>query len=291
MNIDMILRALEHNTGRFPREALEAAIEQREKITPHLLAILEQAIEDIDHIVEDEAYMAHLYAFFLLAQFREERAYPLIVEFFSIPGEVTLEVTSDFVTESLGRVLASVSGGDMGPMRSLAENPALNGYVRSAALGGMVCLVAEGVKPREEVVAYFRSLFRGKLERTYSHIWDGLVSWSTTLYPEELMPEIHQVFADDLIDELFIDLNWIDQVMAEGKAATLERMRDSRHRQFIEDTIAEMEWWACFEETTPPPPSVQVAPKPVSRKKKIGRNVPCPCGSGRKYKHCCGKRR
>ena len=23
---------------------------------------------------------------------------------------------------------------------------------------------------------------------------------------------------------------------------------------------------------------------------KIGRNDPCPCGSGRKYKHCCGKK-
>ena len=25
------------------------------------------------------------------------------------------------------------------------------------------------------------------------------------------------------------------------------------------------------------------------KKKKIGRNDPCPCGSGLKYKHCCGK--
>lgn len=23
--------------------------------------------------------------------------------------------------------------------------------------------------------------------------------------------------------------------------------------------------------------------------KKIGRNDPCPCGSGQKYKHCCGR--
>lgn len=23
--------------------------------------------------------------------------------------------------------------------------------------------------------------------------------------------------------------------------------------------------------------------------KKIGRNAPCPCGSGKKYKRCCGK--
>jgi preprotein translocase subunit SecA len=22
--------------------------------------------------------------------------------------------------------------------------------------------------------------------------------------------------------------------------------------------------------------------------KKVGRNEPCPCGSGKKYKHCCG---
>lgn len=29
--------------------------------------------------------------------------------------------------------------------------------------------------------------------------------------------------------------------------------------------------------------------KDISSKKKIGRNDPCPCGSGLKYKHCCGK--
>jgi preprotein translocase subunit SecA len=28
---------------------------------------------------------------------------------------------------------------------------------------------------------------------------------------------------------------------------------------------------------------------PVKREKKIGRNDPCPCGSGKKYKKCCGK--
>lgn len=31
--------------------------------------------------------------------------------------------------------------------------------------------------------------------------------------------------------------------------------------------------------------------KPVVKGKKIGRNDPCPCGSGKKYKNCCGKNR
>ncbi len=30
--------------------------------------------------------------------------------------------------------------------------------------------------------------------------------------------------------------------------------------------------------------------KPVARENKIGRNDPCPCGSGKKYKHCCLER-
>jgi preprotein translocase subunit SecA len=29
-------------------------------------------------------------------------------------------------------------------------------------------------------------------------------------------------------------------------------------------------------------------PQPVAVGKKVGRNDPCPCGSGKKYKHCCG---
>jgi preprotein translocase subunit SecA len=29
--------------------------------------------------------------------------------------------------------------------------------------------------------------------------------------------------------------------------------------------------------------------KPVRSGPKVGRNDPCPCGSGKKYKQCCGK--
>ena len=37
------------------------------------------------------------------------------------------------------------------------------------------------------------------------------------------------------------------------------------------------------------PPYVQAANKPTTpfSGKKVGRNALCPCGSGRKYKHCC----
>ncbi|MFP4491707.1 MAG: SEC-C metal-binding domain-containing protein, partial [Spirochaetaceae bacterium] len=36
---------------------------------------------------------------------------------------------------------------------------------------------------------------------------------------------------------------------------------------------------------SPPQQAVQVK----RANPKVGRNDPCPCGSGKKYKHCCGK--
>jgi hypothetical protein len=303
MEIENILHELRYlETGHFPREALEAAIAQRETITPHLLQALEDAPRLLERLVAEEDCMLPLYAFYLLAQFRETRAYPLIVAFFSQPGDLPVDVMGDFVTEDLGRVLASVSGGDPEPMKTLIENPRVNEYTRNSAMGGLITLFVEDVLPREAVIAYFRELFQGGLERDYSYAWDGLVSQSTRLYPKELMPEIRQAFADDLVDDVMsIDLAWIEQVLDEGKAETLARLRANRHYHYVEDTIQEMEWWACFQPPRPKPPpappqrsspassAVMPRPAPLPKKKKVGRNDPCPCGSGRKYKHCCGK--
>jgi len=30
-------------------------------------------------------------------------------------------------------------------------------------------------------------------------------------------------------------------------------------------------------------------PSPAPDEKNVGRNEPCPCGSGKKFKKCCGK--
>lgn len=42
------------------------------------------------------------------------------------------------------------------------------------------------------------------------------------------------------------------------------------------------------EDEAPLPPPVEPI---MSEEKEPGRNEPCPCGSGKKYKHCCLKKR
>jgi hypothetical protein len=43
-----------------------------------------------------------------------------------------------------------------------------------------------------------------------------------------------------------------------------------------------------FDDTAPPRRLIPPISPPVIRSPKIGRNDPCPCGSGKKYKKCCG---
>ena len=245
MDVQDILKQLEVNEGTFPREAVAQAIAQREAITPELLQILEYAHENIEHLSET-GYMAHIFAMYLLAQFRESRAYPLIVRFFSTPGDITLDVTGGVVTETLGRMLASVCDGDIGLITALVENETANDYVRDAALRSLVSVVACGEQTREHILAYYQSCFRGRLSREFSILWNGLVWSSTHLYPEELYEDIKQAYDDGLIENGVIRLEDVEDTLARGKERVLEELSNNPRYSLITDTIKEMEWWACF---------------------------------------------
>jgi hypothetical protein len=181
-------------------------------MTPELLGILEYAHHNIEHLSET-GYMAHIYAMYLLAQFREPR--------FSTPGDIILDVTGGVVTEDLGRVLASVSCGDIGLITALAENEQANEYVRDAALRSLVSVVACGEQTREDVLAYYQSLFQGRLPREFSILWNDLVWSSTHLYPEELYEDIKQAYEDELIENGVIRLENVEETLQRGKERVL----------------------------------------------------------------------
>lgn len=81
-------------------------------------------------------------------------------------------------------------------------------------------------------------------------------------------------------------------------------MHNDPNYQLIHDTIRELEWWACFDEKDnnrimdlpllknsylEKTITQKIQTEPYRAEHKIGRNDPCPCGSGKKYKKCCGK--
>ena len=249
---------------------------------------------------ERQDYMLHVFAAHLLAQFREKRAYPLLVEIVSAPGEIPFDLFGNTITEGLKKLFASVYDGDPALLQGLVESEHVNEFVRDAAIDAFLVLEHTGQMTRDEVVGYFRNLFQGKLQRTPSYAWSGLVCAVADLPAPELLEEVRQAYVDGLVDTMVADLEELERDLISQKTP-----RRNRHA-LITDAIAEMEWWAAFhsEDSRPrkrPMPDIQlrspspalppsyVAPKPCVSEPKVGRNDPCPCGSGKKWKKCCGK--
>ena len=254
MELSEIIAQLENYTEKFPRQALEEAIAQREAITPLLLENLEKWKDNLEELAKLPDYFLHIYALYLLAQFKVSQLYPLLIEFCAAPGDRLLDVAGDVVTEDLGRILATVSEGNIEPLKQLIEDSQVNEYVRSAAISALIVLVAQGVIARELVIEYFESLFKEGLEQESNSeqepnwIWTILVTNSARLYPLELKPYIDQAFESELVDPFFINEKNIDDYLQLGQEATLNELRSDARHSFIEDTIASIEWWACFQE-------------------------------------------
>ena len=252
MTVEEILIALSHKDNRFPREALEQATARKDEITPHLLKILERVADDPDEAIDQED-SAYLYALYLLAQFRETRAYPLVVRIASLPPETVDELLGDTITEGLPKILASVCGGDTSLITRLAENAEAEKFTRGSALSALLALVLSGDRTRDEVMSYYSRLFDALLKEAPSEeretVLTTLACCATELCPEELYDRIKEAFERGLIAEFIIDLEEVDEKMAEGKEAVLPRLREDQHFRLVESAIKEMEWWAWYRES------------------------------------------
>ncbi|VFM95295.1 MAG: SEC-C motif-containing protein [Candidatus Kentron sp. G] len=314
MTIEEILAGLKYKEQSFPREALAEAIAHREEITPELLKIIEYSAGNIETLRQEEKqYFAHIYAMYLLAQFRETRAYEPIIAFFSAPEEIIEPLVEDDIFADLDRIFASVYNGDVSLLKGLIENENADESARSSAIEALTTLVAFGEQTREDMIGYFRTLFNAKLDRKGDLLlWDALVLDSTRLYPEELYGEIKAAIDDGLVEDFFMSLEDVDDYLEEGKEVVLGRLKGDPGDDFIEDTIGELEEWLCFR-TPEKQKRIDAAieelsaelsaelgaskqPRPARRDsyvpyvrqtEKVGRNDPCPCGSGKKYKKCC----
>lgn len=314
MDVEEILAELDRDHRQVPRITLEEATAHREEIIPRLLAVLEEVAKDPAPFAEDKNRNIHIYAMYLLAQFRETRAYPLLVKIFSAPGEAPFDLASSVVTQDLTSILASVSDGDPGGMMELVENEKANEYVRGAAMDGLVTLMAFGKLRRDEVMAYFQHLFK-TLERKPSAAWDGLANACADIGPREVAEDLREAYDDGLVDPGSIGWDEVEELLDVSPEVALEKSR-FRYR-LITNTADAITWWSgfhryakdvegaaagddagdAFSEYVAGPDSLFSRlrtdpdfPQPIRRTEpKVGRNQPCPCGSGKKYKRCCGR--
>ncbi len=291
-SVEEILAELSMSSEKQPLAALESADAHRAALVEPLLRAIERGLEDPTELPGNEA-MLFSYATYLLAKWRETHAFPLIIRWLSLPGEDAFAIGSDTVTQDGARILASTFDGDLEPVKSLILNREANEYCRGQALDAMALLAAWGEVPRETVESYFLWLAREGLERDSNHVWDNLASSAADIEALRVFPELRRAYDEGLIERGFMDPSELDEVEAGQRGKWIERYRESNPP--ISDVAEVTSWWQCFSESDRKLSAPQVGElkpehanlQPV-RSQKTGRNAPCPCGSGKKYKKCCG---
>jgi hypothetical protein len=280
----LIVGRLSAAPGKQPVAALASANQHRAELTDVFLQAIERGVGDPIGDFSNEGMLFN-YAAYFLAKWREPRAYPLFLRWFSLPGELALELGGDTVTHDGARFLASVCGGEIESLKTLVGNGEAHPSCRGQALMALAVLAAWGEQPRDSVEAFALSLARESLERRPGQIWNDLAALCVSLELISVFPELRRACEEKLIDPQFLRAESFDQVEKEARGAFLKGFTE-RHPP-ITDVVKETRWWAGFQSAATP--RHEVAPTPHLEPGKVGRNDPCPCGSGKKYKKCCGR--
>lgn len=224
----------------------------------------------------------------------------------SLPGEKPFELYEDAITEDFGHIFAALVGDQFDALHSVIDDPALNVYVRWQAIEALLVLIRDGVLTRESVV----ERLTGHLERAIEQkdeVAEGIISRLDDLGAEAALPIIASAFEKQLVDSQMIgSLEHVQRNIVRGDEAFQETIDRLRRPQ---DLIAHLSKWAAFQEEDEDESDTFVSdPLLLSDEYlddadyvaenettirnegvKIGRNEKCPCGSGKKYKKCCGK--
>jgi hypothetical protein len=298
-----LLAALEY-AGRGPHlNLIHTCLARQETLTPGLLALLDGGLDE-DWPRDDPRWYREIHAGQLLCAFREPAALLIF-------ARLLRDETNDMLFEWFEFALPYYYGPLAIPMLiDMLDVQGEYDYPPGSACGMLSYIVLHHPEERERVIIALSQRLPpldadGKLVLTVQQrrnppmLWAWIVNAFMDLRHED-DARVKAMFDARLIDPTVFG-DWKDYRAAFAPDAPpplgaedvydivkdYERLYAEVHKESQRVSRAPLIM----------PPAVPDIP-PVGKKEeafihtapKVGRNDPCPCGSGRKYKHCCGKK-
>lgn len=290
-NLQTSIEEITYASKKFPKEAFEIITASKEEAMPYLRSAIAKALEEKDEL--EENYQLHFYALFLLGEFQDRESFSKIIELVSLPKEILDYLIGDAVTSGLRDILYNTYNGDIELLKNTIMNEYVDEFVRAGLLDVMGQLYLDGMLEENEWRAFIKqNVYCGE---EYNYVYNELAAVICRCHFVDMLPEIRYMLDNGLMDEMFLGKydSCVDYIF---------QYRDYEKR-FCKSSIkaADMlKHWTMFEETSDPVKNekskkefenlMKVAMKNAMKQepvRKIGRNDPCPCGSGKKYKFCC----
>ena len=282
-----IVEKFEKNPHKLALDAILEARANKGKINKELLSIVENYYLNIKEYQDKEMPISVIYAIFLLAEFKEKKLYPLLIKL------LKNNALDDCILDELHRIIISIFDGNFDILNALIEDKNIDSYIRERLLQCYIYFYENKIVNKNTLELYLHKLiilYNYEDEDIYNTIMEVIIN--THLF--SFIEDVKVMCAEGVIDYMirggydsFIDdiFNYDDN---------LDKFSP------IIDTVKEMSWWYCFTENQKEEVDYEKIEDNLNKKilndieeidenpfSKVGRNDPCPCGSGKKYKKCC----
>jgi hypothetical protein len=294
MEPEKILHVLTYAEG-LPREALKAASAQRVEMLPLFLDEIETylALEPAARAKPTPLF----FIFHLLGEWREKAAFRPLARLLRLPRPEIDAIFGDGISTTSHRVMAAMFDGDPDPLYDIILDANADEFIRAGMCKALVMVTLRGELDRVVAGRFLRDAFVEIRPQAECYVWVGWQSAIAALGMSELKLLVKKAFDRGLIDSDVLGFDYFEKDLRRGIEHPGEARRPGDHRYALfGDTIDELSGWYCFTEQYREDQERwrrqeetkrvrgQRLEKPI---KHVGRNDPCPCGSGKKFKKCC----
>jgi tetratricopeptide (TPR) repeat protein len=275
-----------------PSEKLKQIIAlPRATVIEDLERILEDAVERYDYFSnlewQKEIHNFALHAIFLLEEINATESLPKILSFLKNDSEFNDLWLGDFLTESLWNCIYRLGFNNTSILKEFLLQPGIDTYCKTAVTEALSQMVLHHSEKRAEILSVFTEVFTVFSEATLE---DNLIDsdFLGLSIGDAMQCKLHELLP---IIKVLYEKAYVSNGIC-GKYEVVEKEFFTPVKKYNKRNVLNIfelyddvlnSWYAYREKEDPidyfiPPPAVS---------NKIGRNEPCPCGSGKKYKKCC----
>lgn len=285
-----------------------------------LIADLEMVVQDsirrfeyfADLEFAEETHNFLLHALLLLKELNAENSLPVVLSAFRMDEEYMEIMLGDHLTDTIWQCLFQLGINQLEILKTFLLTPGIYTFSKTAVSEALCQIALHHPEKREEIVAIYRDLFIRFAEASEednlidSEFLGLAISDTIDSRLTELLPEIKVLFDNGYV-ALGISGDYNDVKEELSIPPKFNRRKELLSIFEIYDKV--LATWAGYNEEQDFAPILNkeepvlrphfdhdkhdlpkmgyLAPQPI-KTEKIDRNAPCPCGSGKKYKKCCG---
>jgi hypothetical protein len=278
--VDEAIQAFAEAADAPPNTALRWALDHWDQASPRFLRMLvayTDGSDDSDVTTDAMFFIIHLFG-----DKGDRRAYPVLCRLMLNEERLTAALGDTACVETLKGIVIKCFNGDAAPLRQVIESVQAESITRGEAMLALAWLARDGQFPEQKLRDYLRHLLANMRPRETDFVWYSLIVVAAILGYQEFLGEAEKLIKDGLVPEEWLTMAEFPDLIATGDA-TGKRGLEAEEVAPFDDVIASLADWPWEDDYD----DEEVVPEPyINPLRHVGRNDPCPCGSGKKFKNC-----